>query len=28
MKCPVCPDVTLTMTERQDIEIDYCLMPA
>lgn len=24
MKCPVCPDVTLTMTERQGIEIDYC----
>ena len=24
MKCPVCPDVILTMTERQGIEIDYC----
>ena len=24
MKCPTCPDVTLTMTERQGIEIDYC----
>lgn len=24
MKCPVCPDMTLTMTERQGIEIDYC----
>jgi hypothetical protein len=24
MKFPVCPDVTLTMTERQSIEIDYC----
>lgn len=24
MKCPVCPDVTLTMTEHQGIEIDYC----
>ncbi len=24
MKCPVCKDVTLTMSERQGIEIDYC----
>lgn len=24
MKCPTCRDVTLTMTERQGIEIDYC----
>lgn len=24
MKCPICPEVTLTMTERQGIEIDYC----
>src|SRR5512145_1742348 len=24
MKCPVCPDVTLQMTDRQGIEIDYC----
>ena len=24
MKCPTCKDVTLTMTTRQDIEIDYC----
>ncbi len=24
MKCPVCPNSTLTMTERQGIEIDYC----
>ncbi len=24
MKCPTCPEVTLTMTERQGIEIDYC----
>ena len=24
MKCPVCPDVTLVMSERQGIEIDYC----
>lgn len=24
MKCPTCKDVTLTMTSRQDIEIDYC----
>ena len=24
MKCPVCPDMTLTMTQRQGIEIDYC----
>ncbi len=24
MKCPSCPDVTLVMTDRQGIEIDYC----
>jgi Zn-finger nucleic acid-binding protein len=24
MKCPTCPEVKLTMTERQGIEIDYC----
>ncbi|RZL03553.1 MAG: hypothetical protein EOP36_04265 [Rubrivivax sp.] len=24
MKCPSCPDATLTMSERQGIEIDYC----
>lgn len=24
MKCPVCPDSTLLMTERQSVEIDYC----
>lgn len=24
MKCPVCPDVTLVMADRQGIEIDYC----
>jgi len=24
MKCPVCPDATLVMTERQSIEVDYC----
>ena len=24
MKCPSCKDVTLTMSERQGIEIDYC----
>lgn len=24
MKCPVCKDVTLLMTERKGIEIDYC----
>ncbi|HEX2083878.1 MAG TPA: zf-TFIIB domain-containing protein [Xanthomonadaceae bacterium] len=24
MKCPVCPDATLVMTDRQGIEIDYC----
>lgn len=24
MKCPVCKDANLTMTERQGIEIDYC----
>lgn len=24
MKCPVCPDVDLAMTDRQGIEIDYC----
>jgi Zn-finger nucleic acid-binding protein len=24
MKCPVCPEATLLMTERQGFEIDYC----
>ena len=24
MKCPVCTDATLVMSERQGIEIDYC----
>ncbi|MBM3678169.1 MAG: hypothetical protein FJW96_09845 [Actinobacteria bacterium] len=24
MKCPSCPDVTLAITDRQGIEIDYC----
>ena len=24
MKCPVCKDVTLLMSERNGIEIDYC----
>ena len=24
MKCPVCKDVTLLMSERKGIEIDYC----
>ncbi|MBC7700335.1 zf-TFIIB domain-containing protein [Aquabacterium sp.] len=24
MKCPTCPDSTLTMSERQSVEIDYC----
>jgi uncharacterized protein len=24
MKCPVCPDSTLAMTNREGIEIDYC----
>lgn len=24
MKCPVCKEVNLMMTERQGIEIDYC----
>lgn len=24
MKCPVCPDATLLMTDRQGVEIDYC----
>ncbi len=24
MKCPVCKDANLVMTERQSIEIDYC----
>ncbi|MBC7608875.1 MAG: zf-TFIIB domain-containing protein [Polaromonas sp.] len=24
MKCPVCPDVTLAMMNRQGVEIDYC----
>ena len=24
MKCPSCPDVALTMSDRQGVEIDYC----
>lgn len=24
MKCPVCKDVTLLMTEKKGIEVDYC----
>jgi len=24
MKCPTCPDSTLSMSDRQGIEIDYC----
>ena len=24
MKCPVCPESTLSMSERQGVEIDYC----
>jgi Zn-finger nucleic acid-binding protein len=24
MKCPVCPDSTLSMSNREGIEIDYC----
>jgi Zn-finger nucleic acid-binding protein len=24
MKCPHCTDVTLVMSERQGVEIDYC----
>ena len=24
MKCPVCKDVDLVMSERQGVEIDYC----
>ena len=24
MKCPVCEDVTLLMSQRNGIEIDYC----
>lgn len=24
MKCPVCPDATLAMADRQGVEIDYC----
>lgn len=24
MKCPICPDATLLMSERQGVEIDYC----
>ncbi|NRF68754.1 zf-TFIIB domain-containing protein [Aquincola sp. S2] len=24
MKCPHCPDVTLVMSDRQGVEIDYC----
>lgn len=24
MHCPTCPDTLLVMTERKDVEIDYC----
>jgi uncharacterized protein len=24
LKCPVCPESTLAMSERQGVEIDYC----
>ena len=24
MKCPICTDIALVMTERQGVEIDYC----
>ncbi len=24
MQCPVCPEVTLVMADRQGIEVDYC----
>ena len=24
MKCPICPEATLVMSDRQGIEIDYC----
>lgn len=24
MKCPVCPDMTLSMMDRQGVEIDFC----
>jgi Zn-finger nucleic acid-binding protein len=24
VKCPVCPDATLLMSDRQGVEIDYC----
>lgn len=24
MQCPICRDVSLVMTERQNVEIDYC----
>ena len=24
MQCPACKDVTLVMTERQSVEVDYC----
>jgi len=24
MKCPACPTVDLVISERQDVEIDYC----
>ncbi len=24
MKCPVCPETTLLMSDRQGVEIDYC----
>lgn len=24
MKCPICPEENLVMTDRQGIEIDYC----
>ena len=24
MKCPICPDTSLVMADRQGVEIDYC----
>ena len=24
MKCPICPDTALVMSDRQGVEIDYC----
>jgi uncharacterized protein len=24
LKCPVCPEATLVMSDRQGVEIDYC----